>query len=464
MVRVRVARRPAGRAAAPGAHRLPHRVARRGGGHPRLAPRDARAATGSSPATASSARRCWRGMPLQRYIDNMFGNANDPVQGPADARPLLRARGATSASISSPIGTQITQAVGFAWAAKLEGDDWSPLVYFGDGATSSQRLPQRAELRRRVQGAGRVLLPQQRLGDQRARASGRPRARPSPSKARRLRHARRARRRQRPLRGRHGRRARRVERARARRGPDADRGASPTAWAATRRATIPRPTAHETRLEPWTRARSDRARCAATSSARRLDRRATRAQLETSIDAELKRGHRGRREARRRRRSRRCSTTSTRSCRWHLREQRAELLAAARAPKAHGSGTHRDARSTAGTTMPQMNMVQAVNDALRIEMRRDDARRRARRGRRQGRRRVPRDRGPVRRVRRRPRDRHAARRGRHHRHRDRHGALRPAAGARDPVRRLHLPGVRPDRQRAGEVSATARAASTRASS
>ena len=58
--------------------------------------------------------------------------------------------------------------------------------------------------------------------------------------------------------------------------------------------------------------------------------------------------------------------------------------------------------------MPQMNMVQAINDALRLEMRRDDARRRPRRGRRQGRRRLPRDAGPLRRVRRRPRHRHAA--------------------------------------------------------
>ena len=101
--------------------------------------------------------------------------------------------------------------------------------------------------------------------------------------------------------------------------------------------------------------------------------------------------------------------------------------------------------------MPELNLVQAVNDALRVEMRRDprvvvlgeDVG--------QVRRRVPRHRGPARGVRRRPRDRHAARRGRHHRHRDRHGALRPAPGARDPVRRLHLSGVRSDRERAGEV-------------
>ena len=34
--------------------------------------------------------------------------------------------------------------------------------------------------------------------------------------------------------------------------------------------------------------------------------------------------------------------------------------------------------------------------------------------------------------------------------RDRHGPLRPAPGAGDPVPRLHLPGLRPDRERGGE--------------
>jgi 2-oxoisovalerate dehydrogenase E1 component alpha subunit len=35
------------------------------------------------------------------------------------------------------VGTQITQAVGFAWAAKIQKQDVASLVYFGDGATSS---------------------------------------------------------------------------------------------------------------------------------------------------------------------------------------------------------------------------------------------------------------------------------------------------------------------------------------
>jgi pyruvate dehydrogenase E1 component beta subunit len=101
--------------------------------------------------------------------------------------------------------------------------------------------------------------------------------------------------------------------------------------------------------------------------------------------------------------------------------------------------------------MPVMNIIQAVNDALKPADAQD-----------------PRmvvlgedvgkfggvfraTSGLLRGVRRRARDRHAAGRGRHHRHRHRHGSVRPAPGAGDPVRRLHLPGLRSDRKRAGQV-------------
>jgi 2-oxoisovalerate dehydrogenase E1 component alpha subunit len=43
-------------------------------------------------------------------------------------------------SISSPVGTQITQAVGFAWGAKIQKKDLATLVYFGDGATSASEF------------------------------------------------------------------------------------------------------------------------------------------------------------------------------------------------------------------------------------------------------------------------------------------------------------------------------------
>src|SRR5688572_22177935 len=58
-----------------------------------------------------------RGFPLQRFIDNMFGNLNDPAKG-RQMPDHYTCRAAHWGSISSPIGTQITQAVGFAWGAK----------------------------------------------------------------------------------------------------------------------------------------------------------------------------------------------------------------------------------------------------------------------------------------------------------------------------------------------------------
>lgn len=78
----------------------------------------------------------WRGMPLQRYIDNMFGNASDPVKG-RQMPDHYTWKAGHFGSVSSPIGTQIVQAAGFAWAAKMKKEDLAVLVYFGEGATSS---------------------------------------------------------------------------------------------------------------------------------------------------------------------------------------------------------------------------------------------------------------------------------------------------------------------------------------
>jgi 2-oxoisovalerate dehydrogenase E1 component alpha subunit len=81
----------------------------------------------------------WRGMPLQRYIDNMFGNAKDLAKG-RQMPDHYCCREARFTSVSSPIGTQITHAVGFGWAAKLRKEDLAVLVYFGEGATSSSEF------------------------------------------------------------------------------------------------------------------------------------------------------------------------------------------------------------------------------------------------------------------------------------------------------------------------------------
>ncbi|HMJ16047.1 MAG TPA: thiamine pyrophosphate-dependent dehydrogenase E1 component subunit alpha [Polyangiaceae bacterium] len=77
-----------------------------------------------------------RGLDFQRFIDNMFGNANDTAKG-RQMPDHYTSRQAHWISISSPVGTQITQAAGFAWGAKIQKRDLATLVYFGDGATSS---------------------------------------------------------------------------------------------------------------------------------------------------------------------------------------------------------------------------------------------------------------------------------------------------------------------------------------
>jgi len=78
----------------------------------------------------------WRGMPLQTYVDNMYGNSGDPVQG-RQMPDHYTARHLKFGSVSSPIGTQMTQAVGLGKAAQMKGKDEVVGVYFGEGATSS---------------------------------------------------------------------------------------------------------------------------------------------------------------------------------------------------------------------------------------------------------------------------------------------------------------------------------------
>lgn len=78
----------------------------------------------------------WRGYPLQRYIDHMYGNADDPLRG-RQMPDHTFSRAHRYLSVSAPIGTQIPHAVGVAMAARARGLDECVGVFFGDGATSS---------------------------------------------------------------------------------------------------------------------------------------------------------------------------------------------------------------------------------------------------------------------------------------------------------------------------------------
>jgi pyruvate dehydrogenase E1 component alpha subunit len=77
-----------------------------------------------------------RGLPLVTFMANLFGNAGDLVKGRQMPCHESWAPG-HFVSISSPIATQVTQAVGAAWAARIQGDDMVPIAFFGDGSTSA---------------------------------------------------------------------------------------------------------------------------------------------------------------------------------------------------------------------------------------------------------------------------------------------------------------------------------------
>jgi len=77
-----------------------------------------------------------RGFPLVPYISQVFGNQADVTKG--RQMPSHQAsREVNQVSWSSVIGTQISQAVGAAYAARYKKDEVVCAAFFGDGATSS---------------------------------------------------------------------------------------------------------------------------------------------------------------------------------------------------------------------------------------------------------------------------------------------------------------------------------------
>jgi len=77
-----------------------------------------------------------RGVPLRSLLNQFLGNSEDVLKG----RQMPNHYGYRSQNFvvaSSPIGTQISQAVGAAMAARKRGDEIVTITFFGDGATSS---------------------------------------------------------------------------------------------------------------------------------------------------------------------------------------------------------------------------------------------------------------------------------------------------------------------------------------
>ena len=88
------------------------------------------------PALREGAVALWRGMALEHYIAQCFGNGADPTHG-RQMPCHYSDRGARYVSLSSPIATQVSQAVGAARAMQVRGEGQHVAgAWMGDGATS----------------------------------------------------------------------------------------------------------------------------------------------------------------------------------------------------------------------------------------------------------------------------------------------------------------------------------------
>jgi len=87
------------------------------------------------PALREGGAALLRGMPLRAFLGQLYGNSADECLG--HQQPMhFSWRAGNHVSLSSPIGTQVPQAVGAAMAARIRGDRTVVLGYCGDGATS----------------------------------------------------------------------------------------------------------------------------------------------------------------------------------------------------------------------------------------------------------------------------------------------------------------------------------------
>ncbi len=77
----------------------------------------------------------FRGFSLENFMNQMFSNEKDLGKG----RQMPIHYGSSELNymtVSSPLGTQIPQATGYAYGQKLQGLDAVTLCYFGEGAAS----------------------------------------------------------------------------------------------------------------------------------------------------------------------------------------------------------------------------------------------------------------------------------------------------------------------------------------
>jgi pyruvate dehydrogenase E1 component alpha subunit/2-oxoisovalerate dehydrogenase E1 component alpha subunit len=87
------------------------------------------------PALREAGVLLYRGFPLDKYAAQLYGSAEDILKG-RQMPCHYGSRDQAFVTLSSPIGTQIPQAVGAAMAAKILRDGRVAAGFMGDGATS----------------------------------------------------------------------------------------------------------------------------------------------------------------------------------------------------------------------------------------------------------------------------------------------------------------------------------------
>ena len=75
---------------------------------------------------------------MRAYVAQVFGNANDIGKGRQMPVHPAAPRSLRFLPMSSSVATQLPQATGIAWAAKIKRDKTIVLAYLGEGATSAE--------------------------------------------------------------------------------------------------------------------------------------------------------------------------------------------------------------------------------------------------------------------------------------------------------------------------------------
>jgi TPP-dependent pyruvate/acetoin dehydrogenase alpha subunit len=90
------------------------------------------------PGHRESAAALYRGLPVRDYLANVLGNAHDRAKGRQPPRHPVTPRALRVLPASSSGSTQLPQAAGIAWAAKIKRDDTVVLCFLDAEATAAE--------------------------------------------------------------------------------------------------------------------------------------------------------------------------------------------------------------------------------------------------------------------------------------------------------------------------------------